>query len=35
LRLTGAYASSEEIKNMAKRLIDDTVDYSRNRLGCW
>ena len=25
---------SEEIKNMAKRLIDDTVDYSRNRLGC-
>lgn len=34
LRLTGAYASSEEIKNMAKSLIEDTVDFSRNRLGC-
>ncbi len=34
LRLTGSYTSSSEIENMAKRLIDDTVDFSRNRLGC-
>lgn len=34
LRLTGAAASSSEIKDMANKLIGETVDFSRKRLGC-
>lgn len=33
LRLTGACASSSDVDNMAKRLIGDTVNFSRKQIG--
>ncbi len=34
LRLSGAYTSSSEIDNMAKRLVGETVNYARKQIGC-